>query len=171
MESINKKAKRILIIDACKSARDMLIEELGSVYSILAATSAREGIGLLAEEIAIVILDLALPDGDSMEVLRHIKEKYPSIPIVITAAQGAEEKFRVGTRDYLKKHYALHDVAERIKGLADVSAHAQMHRHLSLPFKNQDAEDCLDMSPHITRGILRAKKCDSQELRLQRLSG
>jgi DNA-binding NarL/FixJ family response regulator len=67
-----------------ESLRGVLSElELGAV--ILEATSADEAMRLVGEhaDLGLVLLDLALPGRDGFEVLGEIRERHPTIPVVV----------------------------------------------------------------------------------------
>src|SRR4249920_2118718 len=67
-----------------ESLRGVLSElELGAV--ILEATSADAAMRLVGEhaDLGLVLLDLALPGRDGFEVLGEIRERHPTIPVVV----------------------------------------------------------------------------------------
>lgn len=103
--------KAILIIDDCQVAREILWEILKNQYRVFLAETAFEGLNILSSEIGLAFLDLALPDLHGLEVLKRIKNDYPSIPVVIITAYGTEEAcinaLRSGARDYIKKPFSL----------------------------------------------------------------
>jgi DNA-binding NtrC family response regulator len=61
------------------------------------------------ETIHLVITDLKLPKAGGMEVLGHIKEKRPEVPVIIITAFGsidnAVEAIRLGAFDYVTKPF------------------------------------------------------------------
>jgi len=74
------------------------------------------------EHVDIVVLDLGLPDVDGMEVLRHIRTKGPSVPVLILTARDAV-KDRIagldgGADDYLVKPFSLSELLARLRALA-----------------------------------------------------
>lgn len=161
MRNVSKKAKSILIIDVCKSTRDALIKDIGRAYPLLVATTAREGIGLLSEEVAVVILDLALPDAYGIAVLRRIKETHPSVPVIITAAYETEETiiaaFRAGARDYIKKPLDPDEVLNKISVLAGMLSDAGGRRHMMLGSESGPRPRHGEIPSCIIEGILRVK--------------
>jgi two-component system KDP operon response regulator KdpE len=66
----------------------------------------------------LILLDLGLPDGDGLEVLRAIREQ-SDIPIIVLSARGAErDKVRaldLGADDYLTKPFGLDELYARIR--------------------------------------------------------
>ena len=76
----------ILIADRNPRVRDLLKRELTEAgYQILVAQTDREVLELVAREIApaLLVLDLAIPYGNGMDLVRSLKEVKPDMPIVI----------------------------------------------------------------------------------------
>jgi two-component system invasion response regulator UvrY len=64
----------------------------------------------------IVILDLALPDGNVLEILKQLKKEYPNIPVLILSIypedQYALRSIRAGASGYLTKESAPEELVE-----------------------------------------------------------
>jgi DNA-binding response OmpR family regulator len=67
------------------------------------------------------ILDLALPDGDGLQVLKSRRQAGDSTPILIlTARDGVAHRVRgldSGADDYLQKPFAMEELVARLKAL------------------------------------------------------
>jgi PAS domain S-box-containing protein len=79
---------RILVVDddlgICHSLRDVLRGE-GCTATI--ATSVSEALARLAEQrVDLVLSDVVMPDGDGYDLLVHVRERYPHIPVVLMTA-------------------------------------------------------------------------------------
>src|SRR5260370_9054790 len=66
----------------------------------------------------VILLDLALPDGDGAEVIDRLRRKRSPIPIIVLSARG-EINDRLGSLDsgaddYLVKPFALDELVARI---------------------------------------------------------
>lgn len=88
--------KRILIVDdhpMIRSAVSMLLE--GTEFSIAAnAASAKEALEAIGDSNPdIIILDIAMPGGSGLQVLRHMRGKGDDRPVVILTA--AIDDFRL----------------------------------------------------------------------------
>lgn len=79
---------KFLVIDDHVLIRESLrgvLRELRPEAVVVEGTSAQEAMRLVAEhrDFALVFLDLNLPDGDGFEVLAELRERHPTIPIVV----------------------------------------------------------------------------------------
>lgn len=69
----------------------------------------------------LVLLDLGLPDGDGLDVLREIR-RTSDVPIIIATARGDETDrivgLELGADDYVVKPYSVRELAARIRAIA-----------------------------------------------------
>ena len=67
------------------------------------------------------LLDLGLPDGSGMDLLREWRKRGLRLPIVILTARGDEdsvvEGFQSGATDYVKKPYSYKELGARLKAI------------------------------------------------------
>jgi DNA-binding NtrC family response regulator len=112
----------ILIIDdeaAIRESLEALLDLEG--YIVVAAETAEEGLARLAERpYDLVLLDYALPDRNGLEVLTELRERDPSLPVIMITAYGTVENavnaMRQGAANFLQKPW------DNEKLLADVRA-------------------------------------------------
>jgi two-component system nitrogen regulation response regulator NtrX len=99
----------ILVIDDDDTVRKTCVELLRARgHSPVAAASVGEGLRLFAERRpAAVLLDLKLPDGTGIDVLRELQRQAPGTPVVVISGYGsvteAVETMKVGATDFLEK--------------------------------------------------------------------
>jgi DNA-binding NarL/FixJ family response regulator len=79
---------KVLAVDDHVLIRESLrgvLRELSPEVTIVEGTDARETRRLVAEhpDLALILLDLNLPDGDGFDVLAELRERHPTIPIVV----------------------------------------------------------------------------------------
>ena len=55
-------------------------------FGVVEAASGDEGLGLLSEEIDVVLCDLNMPGMDGLEVLRRVQRRNPEVPIILLTA-------------------------------------------------------------------------------------
>ena len=69
----------------------------------------------------LLILDLGLPDGDGMELLRHLRKKGMRQPcLILTARDALRDRVKgldSGADDYLTKPFAMEELVARINAL------------------------------------------------------
>lgn len=113
----------LLIVEDDNKVAQMLkqgLEEAG--YKTTVARSAPQAINHLDREpFDMVTLDLGLPGMDGMEVLRHLRKKHNSIPVIIlTARDDLDDRVKgldEGADDYLVKPFAFSELLARVKAL------------------------------------------------------
>jgi DNA-binding response OmpR family regulator len=125
MKEINEsgvKAKKVLIVedegDMCLLLNILLNGkemELDHVQSLLAADE------YLQKEIpSVIILDNKLPDGFGIDFITYLKDKYPSIKIIMISGFDASAKdvaLENGADTYLEKPFTKDQLYNAIKGL------------------------------------------------------
>ncbi|MDH3198293.1 MAG: sigma-54 dependent transcriptional regulator [Candidatus Krumholzibacteria bacterium] len=106
-------AKSILIIDDEKTIRWSLGEALGeSGYDVTDADGVAEGVRAFRDKSPdLVLLDMKLPDGSGIDVLKSVKAEDPGVPVIMMTAYGevetAVEAMKCGAYDFILKPYAL----------------------------------------------------------------
>ena len=88
-------APRILIVDDEREVRDFFKQALSEDgYYVTAVGTARQGLNALGDgEFQVVVLDLSLPDGDGLEVVRQIRGEHPNLSILaISGFNGREHE-------------------------------------------------------------------------------
>lgn len=123
-----------VVVDDERAIRKLLrlaLEQEG--YAVHEAESGRGG---LAEVVQwrpdVVVLDLALPDMDGMEVLRRLREWTPVPVLVLSVRQDPRDKvgaLDAGADDYLTKPFHTEELAARLRVLRRHSQGAAADAH------------------------------------------
>ncbi|MBI4514620.1 MAG: sigma-54-dependent Fis family transcriptional regulator [Deltaproteobacteria bacterium] len=108
---------KVLVIDDESMIRWSVEQTLRAAdYEVASAESAAEGTALFRELAPdVVFLDLRLPDGDGLTVLKSLKDEAGSeVAVIIMTAFGeirtAVEATRLGAYDYLKKPFDFNEL-------------------------------------------------------------
>ncbi|HEY2084161.1 MAG TPA: response regulator transcription factor [Verrucomicrobiae bacterium] len=114
---------RILVVEDEKKLADMVARGLKAErYAVDVANDGETGWQMAGTyEYDLAILDLMLPGLSGTEILRRIRRKNSTIPILIlTARDATDEKvqnFEAGADDYLTKPFAFAELLVRVKAL------------------------------------------------------
>ncbi|MBI5408764.1 MAG: sigma-54-dependent Fis family transcriptional regulator [Nitrospirae bacterium] len=113
----------LLVVDDEKSVRYSFTSMFEDEYRILTAGDGSEALDIFekeADNIDVVFLDVRMPGLGGIDVLKKMKEKRPSVPVVIMTAfsdsDTAIEAMKEGAFDYLVKPFyddRLKDVIEK----------------------------------------------------------
>jgi two-component system nitrogen regulation response regulator NtrX len=99
----------VLVVDDDDGVRRICIEMLQARgLRAVGAPSVGEGLRLFDERRPqIVLLDLRLPDGAGLDVLREMQRRSPATPVIVVSGVGsvndAVEAMRLGAADFLEK--------------------------------------------------------------------
>jgi len=114
---------RILVAEDDPPLAEFLHQRLEQEqFSVQVVSSGTEAEKLASDQsYDLVILDLNLPDGGRLDVLRGIRSKRADLPVVIvTAASMVEECVRgldAGADDYVAKPFVFAELAARIRAV------------------------------------------------------
>ncbi|HIJ60339.1 MAG TPA: sigma-54-dependent Fis family transcriptional regulator [Nitrospirae bacterium] len=116
---------KALVIDDESNIRKVLkiiLKELN--FNIKDASTIEEGEELISNEnFDIALVDLRLPDGSGIEILKKIKTiNHDTVVILITAfasAENAVQAMKAGAYDYLIKPFNLDEIRIKLKNIAE----------------------------------------------------
>ncbi len=87
-----------------------------SVVSVRTIKSAEEQLSILTP--ALVLLDINLPDGSGLDLLRKIKSQKPDLPVIMLTANDTDDDivkgFEFGADDYITKPFSLSVLRARV---------------------------------------------------------
>jgi DNA-binding response OmpR family regulator len=114
---------RLLVVEDNQQLAEMLghgLQAAGYETDRL-ATSAEARAALATTRYAALILDLGLPDGDGLAILREIRHRKDPLPVlVLTARGGVHDRvsgLRSGADDYLVKPFDFEELLARLEAL------------------------------------------------------
>lgn len=112
----NKKQKKtILIVDDEYGARASLKVILDGDYKLLFAENYSEALPFIVKkQCDLVLLDICMPDKSGLELLRDIRKKGISVPVVMVTAtktlKTAVEAMKQGAYDYITKPFDVEEI-------------------------------------------------------------
>jgi len=111
---------RILVVeDDAALARGLVFNLEREGYAVAHAPDGAAARAALARGgIALVLLDLSLPDGDGLDVLRDLRARERALPVICLTARGQETDvvmgLQCGADDYVRKPFALAELLARV---------------------------------------------------------
>ncbi|MBA3684770.1 MAG: response regulator [Planctomycetes bacterium] len=117
---MNAPATLVLLIEDDPPIRRFLRTTLTvQGYELVEATTAKEGLlQATSRNPDVVLVDLGLPDGDGIDVIKRIRE-WSQVPVIILSARGAENDkvngLDAGADDYLTKPFSVGELMARMR--------------------------------------------------------
>lgn len=114
---------RLLIVEDNRQLSSLMAQGLTAAGFSADAVNALEParLAIQTRRYAAVVLDLGLPDSDGLGLLREMRARRDSTPVlVVTSRGGLDDRLtglRAGADDYLIKPFALEELAERLRAL------------------------------------------------------
>ena len=142
----------VLLVDDDAAIRRSVAEGLElEGFEVVPASGGRAALAAVETvSPAIVVLDLAMPDLDGLEVLRRLREAGDDVPVCILSARDeVDDRVRgleAGADDYVVKPFALEEVAARL--------HALLRRRPAAPAGRLEVADLVldEATASATRG-------------------
>jgi len=144
---------KVLVIDDEPPIRKLLRMGLSTQgYEILEAPNGKTALDLLTQNPDLIILDLGLPDIQGIELLRTIRSRNDSVPIVILSSRGDEAgKVRaldLGADDFVTKPFGMDELLARMRA----ALRHQLQVHGERPVFKID-----DLSVDLVRRIVKVR--------------
>ena len=144
---MNKRSRqKVLIVDDEPDIRELLEITLGRMkLDTYSARNVGEALGLLKREtFDLCLTDMRLPDGTGLELVQHIQQRYPQVPVAMITAYGNVETainaLKAGAFDFLSKPVDLGRLRELVASALLLAAPGSaIDRRLlgdSLPMRN-----------------------------------
>ena len=114
---------RLLVVEDNQQLAEVLTKGLQAAgyETDRLATCAEARAALTTTRYAALILDLGLPDGDGLAILREIRHRKDPLPVlVLTARGGVHDRvngLRSGADDYVVKPFAFEELVARLEAL------------------------------------------------------
>jgi two-component system, OmpR family, KDP operon response regulator KdpE len=111
---------RILVVDDEPPIRKLLRMGLSTQgYETLEAPNGKAALELMAQNPDLIILDLGLPDMQGLELLRVMRARNDSVPILVLSSRGDEagkvQALDLGADDYVTKPFGMDELLARMR--------------------------------------------------------
>ena len=144
---------RILIAEDDQVLADGLMRTLraaGAAVDHVASGTEADAALMTSTEFDLLILDLGLPRMHGLEVLKRLRARGNSVPVLIlTAADSVEDRIKgldLGADDYMPKPFALPELEARVRALVRRGAGnaASLIKHGPLTYDQQGRVATMD---------------------------
>jgi len=116
---------KVLIVDDDREVAEFLVTllELEGIESLVAPAAPEAKAALEDEEVALVLLDVAMPGMDGIELCRQISgdPKTRDVPIIVVSARPGrdvvERSLQAGAREFVRKPFENQELIGRIRRL------------------------------------------------------
>jgi two-component system, OmpR family, KDP operon response regulator KdpE len=125
----------LVVEDERSMARIMSASLQARGYQVIVARTGQDGLDRsAAEDPAVIILDLGLPDIDGVDVCRQMRQ-WTRAPIIVVTADGSEDRkilaLDEGADDYVTKPFSMPELLARLRV-------AVRHRRAIGPYVDDD---------------------------------
>ena len=111
---------KILVVDDEPPIRKLLRLGLNAHgYDVHEAANGKSALDMLAKKPDLVILDLGLADIDGLALLKAIRQRHDSLPIIVLSSRGDEAgkvaALDLGADDYVTKPFGMDELLARMR--------------------------------------------------------
>lgn len=125
------KRDTILVVDDMEVNRAILCEIFNDHYRMLEADNGRKALEIIEDEkdrLAIILLDIVMPEMDGFQVLENIYQTVMhEVPVMLitgdTTAMPEERGFDLGVADVVRKPFEAHIIRRRVANVVNLWEH------------------------------------------------
>ena len=115
------KNPKVLICDDEEGIRESLKLILADYFDLIVTDSGSPCLDCLGhnKDIRLVLIDIKMPNMNGLEVLAQIKEKYPSLKVIVItgykSVETAAEAVRLGASGYIIKPFKSEEILTTVR--------------------------------------------------------
>jgi DNA-binding response OmpR family regulator len=115
--------KTVLVIEDDPAIRRGVVDALA--FAGYATLEAGDGVAgrcaALDAECDLLLLDLVLPGRDGLDILREVRTRRPTLPVIVLTARGSEDDrvrgLSAGSDDYVIKPFSVRELLARVEAV------------------------------------------------------
>ena len=139
---------KILVVDDDDTIRDTLYELLSEEYLCQTAETAEKAFARLeADSYDVVLTDISMPGLSGLELLGHIRQKFPNTPVIMISGIGdqdhAQGLIKLGAFDFLLKPFSLDVVEKSVKRAVEYNKRLKQG-DVKIPDPDEDKKEASD---------------------------
>lgn len=119
-------AKRVLVVDDEADIRELLdltLARMGLLADCVGSLAEARRM-LAGQRYQLCLTDMRLPDGDGLELVRHIADTVADLPVAVITAHGSAENavsaLKAGAFDYIAKPVSLDQLRAMVKSALEL---------------------------------------------------
>ncbi|MDO8787080.1 MAG: sigma-54 dependent transcriptional regulator [Sulfuritalea sp.] len=119
-------AKRVLVVDDEADIRELLdltLARMGLLADCVGSLAEARRM-LASQRYQLCLTDMRLPDGDGLELVRHIADTVADLPVAVITAHGSAENavsaLKAGAFDYIAKPVSLDQLRGMVKSALEL---------------------------------------------------
>ena len=151
----------ILIVDDYLIDRRLaggIVEKIPGLRAICVEDGDQALIAIERERPAAVLTDLQMPGIDGLALVVAIRNRYPTIPVVLMTAFGSEDvamrALRAGAANYVPKKTLAQDLAATLRQVLNVTVVGQHRQRLRGAMRTRSSSYCLENDPDLVMSLI-----------------
>jgi two-component system, NtrC family, response regulator AtoC len=130
---MSERRKTVLVVDDDEGMRETLTAILRREYRVLRTSSGESALQMMEkEDVDLMLLDVRLPGISGFEVLKIIRENYPSVEVIVISVMkeldAAIEAMRYGAYHFISKDF---DSEGLLRLLSNASERQDLSKHVT----------------------------------------
>src|SRR5271165_5367952 len=126
---------------------------------VIFASGGEEAMQTVDRELPQLILtDLIMPDMDGLELVQQVRDRFPSIPIILMTAFGSEEAamraLRAGAANYIPKKNLASELVPLIRQVLEMAAWSHERLRILRCMVRHESVFVLDNDPNLIVALM-----------------